>query len=64
MKFEQWFHLQFGKRTSKTTIQHLWEKRDILHTQLNQVEKEISAMQDYITRKDAAYKAWLAKEKN
>jgi len=62
--FEKWFHLQFGKRPSKTTIQHLWEKRDILHAQLAQVEKEISIMQEYITRKDAACKAWVAKEQS
>ena len=61
MKFQEWFKEQFGKCPSNKNIDDLRIERDALRNQLSSVQFELDALTVYETRKDAAYKAWLAK---
>lgn len=60
-KFEKWFREQFGKPPSKKTIQQLRDERTAHLRLFQEAENELLNLTDYDRRKDAAFKAWLAK---
>lgn len=62
-KFEKWFRDQHGKRPSRKTYQKLREERASAKVQLDAIDFEMKILNLYITRKDTAYEAWLACEK-